>query len=82
MVEQTSLNAWYKIEESLRFRQKEVFDSIMRLQPCSSLDVAEWLHRPLHTISGRFSELQTMGLIKSYGDKYHGNRKFKTWKVI
>lgn len=82
MIQQTSLSAWFKVSEDLGNRQKNVYDTIIKLQPCSSLDVSYFLHTPLHTISGRFSELKTMGLIREFGIKFHGSRKFKTWSVI
>lgn len=46
-----------KVHPNIKKRHEKVLNAIKFLQPCTSLDVADFLNVPLHSISGRFSEL-------------------------
>lgn len=45
------------IKPTLTQREHEVYEAVKVIQPCTMHEVAEYMERPLNTISGRFSKL-------------------------
>lgn len=45
------------IKPTLTQREHEVYEAVKVIQPCTMHQVAEYMNRPLNTISGRFSKL-------------------------
>lgn len=65
---QTSLLAYLHIQEELTARQMQVLRAIQGLGGAATMhEVAAQLNVPLNTISGRFSELFTLGAIEKMG---------------
>ncbi len=55
---QTSLHAFVAIRKELPKRRAEVLRAIQSLGgKASSFEIAEWLNLPLHSVSGRITEL-------------------------
>lgn len=68
MVNYTRLTAYEAILENLTERQGAVLEAIKGLGGRATMhQVAEAMHVPLNTISGRFSELRRLNLIKEFG---------------
>lgn len=75
------------IEPTIKKRHERVIAALNQLQPCTSLDVADHLGVPLHSISGRFTELSDpkeygRPIIESVGEKRNkfGN-KCTVWRI-
>ena len=66
---ETSLEAYeyLKRENKLKPTQQEVLQALKELGTATSKKIAKKLHKPLHTISGRITELKDMGLIEVIG---------------
>lgn len=45
------------IKPTLTQREREVYNAVRSIQPCTMHEVAEFMGRGLNTISGRFSKL-------------------------
>jgi len=45
------------IKPTLSRREEEVYNAVKVIQPCTMHEVADYMGRPLNTISGRFSKL-------------------------
>lgn len=72
-MKKTSLKAWEKVRRSLTPRQKMVIIQLKKKPGSTIRDVAERLKVYPNTVSGRFSELETLGVIKTAGTKkYRG----------
>lgn len=73
-MKKTSLAAWTKVKKDLTPRQKMVIIQLKKKPGSTIRDVAERLKVYPNTVSGRFSELETLGVIKITGTKkYPGN---------
>lgn len=60
--------AGYKfINKNLSKYLDEVLKAIERLQPCSYKDISQYLNKNTSTITGRISNLESVGLIKVVG---------------
>lgn len=75
-MKKTSLAAWTKVKKDLTPRQKMVIIQLKKKPGSTIRDVAERLKVYPNVISGRFSELETLKLIKDIGTKkYPGNNQ-------
>lgn len=70
MLRDTQLESWQRIAKHLGRKQRDVYDVIQSRQGASSQDIADCLHLPLHSISGRITELCRMGRIEDSGKRY------------
>ena len=66
---ETSLEAYeyLKKENKLKPMQEKVYKALLELGTGTSKTIAKKLHKPLHAISGRITELIDMGLIEVIG---------------
>lgn len=65
---QTSLIAWMDVQKDITERQNQVIQAIRELNGVATMHaVAFRLNLPLHTISGRFSELVKCGRLEPVG---------------
>jgi len=66
---ETSLEAYeyLKANNKLGPAQKEVLQALKELGTATSKKIAKKLHKPLHAISGRVTELIDMGLVEVIG---------------
>lgn len=65
---ENSLAAWESVLPTLQRRERE-FIAALLTKPMTSKEVAVFLHRPLHTISGRPRKLARNGLVVATGIK-------------
>ena len=73
-MKKTSLKAWEKVRKKLTKRQMEVFNKVYDLPGITIREAANKLRTFPHCISGRFSELEELGVIKTEGvKKFHGS---------
>lgn len=66
----TQLASWQKVKKSLGKMHYDVLSIIQVRGGASSQEIADCLHRPLHSISGRLRELQDQGKICDSGRRY------------
>lgn len=72
-----------KIEPTLKGRKLEVLNAIKAIGGKATMyEVAEYINRPMHTISGRFGELVKMNLIYEAGEKTHHENNFTVWCLV
>ncbi|HEY0089695.1 MAG TPA: hypothetical protein VGB37_12685 [Candidatus Lokiarchaeia archaeon] len=83
-VRATSLMAYAYVLENLGQRQLEVLKAINKIEPCSDLDIAEYLNKPINTIVPRRNELVKKGLVleSSVGISKQTNRLVTFWKRV
>lgn len=69
----TSLQTYRRLKDcgELSKRRKEVLEVILEKGGgrAASFQVAEWLGLPLHSVSGRITELNNMGYLVDSGDR-------------
>jgi hypothetical protein len=91
MVHKNSLQVYQEqILPNLKAKHKAVMDALAILGPSTSLDVADYLRKPLNAISGRFTELSGSSekeygrpLIKQVGSKKNRyNNPCAIWEII
>jgi hypothetical protein len=89
MVHKNSLQVYQEqILPNLKAKHRQVMDALAILGEGTSLDVADYLRKPLNAISGRLSELSgrtkdySTPMIESVGSKKnrYGNR-CAVWKI-
>lgn len=68
---ETSLEAFKTVD--LQRREKEVLGIIQKLQPCYNEQIADYLKRPINTITGRVNGLYNKGVITDF-DKIKNTR--------
>lgn len=68
---QPKTEAYLKIRNKISENMEEVLGAIRTLQPCTYTDVAEYLERPINSITNRISELVKIGLIDVRGVREH-----------
>lgn len=80
----TSLKAFESIRKKLKGRRQMVALKILRNPGSTIRDVAKALKVEKNTVSGRFSELHRLKIIKAVGTKkYPGsNLEHTKWEVI
>src|SRR2546422_8211846 len=66
----TQLASWQKVKKNLGKMHYDVLSIIQVRGGASSQEIADCLHRPLHSISGRLRELQDQGKICDSGKRY------------
>ena len=66
----TQLASWQKVKKNLGKMHYDVLSIIQVRGGASSQEIADCLHRPLHSISGRLRELQDQGKICDSGRRY------------
>ena len=64
-------NYYENIFPQLTKRESEVLEAVRKLQPCTMHQVAKYLGREVHTISGRFSALVKKEQLKIKGKIYN-----------
>lgn len=65
MIHQNSRDVYHNIVlPNIKAGHKKVVDALKILGEATSLEVADYINKPLHSISGRFTELSTA---KEYG---------------
>src|SRR5438445_11986223 len=80
----TQLASWQKVKKNLGKMHYDVLSIIQVRGGASSQEIADCLHRPLHSISGRLRELQDQGKICDSGKRYLNQKSDHTqivWAV-
>lgn len=81
-VTHTSLFAYRGVKTNIGAKQKIILNAIKAIQPCSDVQIAEYLAYEINRVTPRRGELAAMGKIVEAGkvkNKY--NRPVNTWKV-
>lgn len=65
-VRDTQRSAWNDVQAKLGVRQQEVLKTL-RYAPATLCEIANRLHVPINSISGRVTELCRAGLVKDSG---------------
>ena len=65
----TSFEAYEYLKKNNKLKpaQKAVLQALKELGTATSKNIAKKLHKPLHAISGRITELKDMGLVEVIG---------------
>ena len=66
-ISDTQMASWQAIAKELGERQNDVYQFILENNGAAAFEIAEFLHLPLHSISGRVTELHQMGRICDSG---------------
>ena len=53
----TSRYAWDNVKSTLKNRQKDVYDAVLKYPNHTAAELGTIIHKPVNAISGRFSEL-------------------------
>lgn len=53
----TSQNAWEIVKPTLKQRQKEIYDAVLKYPNHTAAELGVIISKPVNSISGRFSEL-------------------------
>ena|SRR5947209_281390 len=64
MVSDTQIDSWIILQPELGERQHAVYSYILEQGGAAAFEVADFLHLPLHSISGRITELVRMGKLE------------------
>jgi len=63
VIRETSLRAYLEIKPSLGKRQLEVLNALKELKIASNTQIADYMNRPINTITPRINELRGKGLV-------------------
>jgi len=82
MIQQTSLESWGKLQNSLGRRQREVL-TVLQERPASNRELAELLFLPINSVTGRVKELRSLGYVKLRAVKYDAvtDRRVNEWEA-
>ena len=85
MIRDTQLDSWQITKKTIGRRQSEVLEVIRVRRGAAGYEIAQVLHRPLHAISGRLTELANLGHITDNGRRaFNGltRRKVIVWEEV
>jgi predicted HTH transcriptional regulator len=71
-----------QVKPNLSERQRQVMEVMNKFKRLTSYEVALKMGVELHTISGRFSEISKLGLIKRDGTRKIKDSNFTVWEVV
>jgi predicted transcriptional regulator len=66
LVQKTSLIAFDEIQPKLGIRQLEVLNAFKQKENFTNYELADFLQRPINTITPRVHELRKFGLVKEH----------------
>lgn len=84
MIQSTSLEAYNDIRDSLGERQKLVYNTIKSAKrPVCNQEIADYLRKPINTITPRVNELVKLELVIEAGREIYPptNRRVIFWKL-
>ena len=81
MVQQTSLEAYFSVQEELGKKQQVIYAAIKALGEATDKDVSHFLHVPINTVTPRRLEIYQKGLIMYTGQKVQEGRKAMMWRI-
>ena len=67
MVSDTQIDSWNRLQSELAHRQKDVYSYIIENKGAAAFEISDFLRLPLHSISGRITELRKLGKICDSG---------------
>ncbi len=79
-MQDTSLDAWSGIIQSLGPKQQIVFEALQN-NPASNRTLSKRIGWEINRITGRVNELRKKGLVKRMFIEYDGNRPVIVWGV-
>ena len=80
MYQETSRQAYNSIEK-IDTKRKQVLDAILKLQPCTDKEIANYLGWEINRVTGRRNELAESGIIHDAGKKKQNDRNVIVWKI-
>ena len=82
MIQQTSMEAYESLYDTLGNRQRMVFDVIDEYNNVCNQDISMMLGLPINCVTGRVKELRDLGFVYHAGFKSNDNgRRVMVWKV-
>ena|SRR2546422_712830 len=79
----TQLSSWITLQAELGERQHEVYSYILEQNGAAAFEVADFFHLPLHSISGRITELVRMGKLEDSTERiWNGKTKRRVIKWV
>lgn len=80
---QTKIDSWFKLQESLGKRQYEVYAKLKE-HPLSNRELSKELGLPINSITPRVKELREGGLVFQHSVKFDSltNRNVAVWSVL
>jgi predicted transcriptional regulator len=79
MTLQTQLESWYKTQEGIGARHKQVLNAL-NIHPMTSKQLSKFLRLPINSISGRITELREEGKVR-VGDVVYDNETKRSVQV-
>lgn len=83
-VTDTQLESWMNLRSMLSYRQKSVYEVIASRGGATSREVASALNLPLHSVSGRITELCSMGMVRDSMKRAYDSssqRRLVVWEI-
>ncbi len=82
MTQQTSIEAYYSLK-NLGDRQLMVYTALEVLKEACNLDIAEYLHKPINTVTPRTNELVKSGPVVEAEKKINliTHKKVIYWRI-
>jgi hypothetical protein len=78
----TSLDAWKRVRANLTERERMVAAKVRGKKRATQRDVANAMQVPVHTISGRFSALERMKILKEVGKIYRNGYSYTVYEMV
>ena len=80
MVQQTSLEAYFgHVLPTINNKQYIVLMAIIRIQPCTDLEIAKYTGLQINQVTPRRGELAKVDIIVENGKKIQNGRRAMTW---
>jgi len=80
MIQQTSMETYLvNVKPKLNTKQHEVYRAIEEYGPCTNRQLAEYMNRPINTITPRCGELRAKGKVVEIYRAEDGGRKAIYW---
>lgn len=84
MIQETSLEAYESIKDTLGKRQQQVYDCLKEIQPATNLMISKKLGLPINSVTPRVQELRNMKKVGVSSVKKDLNTKRTSiyWKIV
>lgn len=82
-MQETSMLAYQEVILNLGERQMYVLKALKEIEPANNRQIAQFMRKPINTITGRIFELRKKGLVKSNGIclDHVTNKQTISWKT-
>src|SRR5882762_672966 len=69
MIQDTSLETWYRIQSTIGRRQKDVLDALRTQPNATNAEIAHMLRWPINRVTPRTFELREIGVVEEIGKR-------------